>query len=485
MKRFLLCIFALVLLVPLLASCNDTAGEASESSFVPSDVSKATVAVKDMGGREFHVLCWDFTSKSILGYTGEIMYDEENPSSVDEAKKTVVDYVEANYNCKILGEKTNTVSIPTTIRNQVASGLPYYDICFDSLLTSTPLAAERQMLDLREIPTIDLSAEWWDQNAVADLSIGNKVYFACGDINTYDDQGTWCILFNKTLKNKLGIEEDFYQLVRDDKWTFDKLVEICSRNITADITGDNIIDEKDRWAFGGETYNLYVHLVAAGQKITRKDGDDMPYLVAAKSPEETYTILGKAIEFYSDNSTVMVANVAPYTNKGFENVFEATVHKSFIEGRELFYMCGLIHAASFRVMEDEFGILPIPKYYETQERYYHTVSQSNSTIMYIPVGSVDPDDIGLVVSAIAEQSKKYVTPAYYDVQLKYRDSRDDESGEMLDIIFASRTFDLGAAFNWGGVLSMYMQLDPNIVSRFESGLNTAEAAMKKMLDDLE
>lgn len=485
MKKFLVCILALVLLAPFLASCNDNSvGNNPESGAVPSEEIKATVAVKDMDGREFHILCWDFSSKSILGYTGEVMYDEENPTSVDEAKKIVVDYVEENYNCKILGEKTNTAPLSTTIRNQVASGLPYYDICFDSLLSVSPLAIEKQIMDLREISTIDLSAEWWDQNAVADLSIGNKVYFTCGDINTYDDQGTWCILFNKALKSKLGIEEDFYQLVRDDKWTFDKLVEICSRDITADINGDKVFDEKDRWAFGGETYNLYVHLVAAGQKITRKDANDLPYLVAAKNPEETYAVLGKAIEFYNDNSTVMVANAPPYTNKGFENVHEATVHKAFIEGRELFYMCGLIHAASFRVMEDEFGILPIPKYYETQDRYYHTVSQGNSTVMYIPVGATEPEDIGLVVSALAEQSKKYVTPAYYDVQLKYRDSHDDESGEMLDIIFASRTFDLGAAFNWGGALIMYMQLDPNIASRFESGLSSAQNAMDKMISEL-
>ncbi|MBQ9847664.1 MAG: hypothetical protein IJO64_01210 [Clostridia bacterium] len=488
MKKFLVCILALVLLVPFLAACQDDTTESTSSEEVSEEVSKITVPVKDMEGREFRILCWDFASGSILGYTGEVMYAEENPSSVDEAKKIVVDYVESAYNCTIVGEKTNTDPIPTTIRNQVTSGMPYYDICFDSISSSTPLATEKQIMDLTEISTIDLSAPWWDQNAVADLSIGNRVYFTCGDINTYDDQGTWCVLFNKTLKNTLGIEEDFYQLVRDDKWTFDKLVEICSNGITADITGDNVIDEFDRWAFGTETYNLYVHLVAAGQKIAGKDDNDLPYLVAEQEPEATYTILSDAIEFYNDNSTVMVANAPPYSNKYTgtnPNVWEATVHKAFIEGRELFYMCGLIHAASFRVMDDEFGILPVPKYYETQERYYHTVSQGNSTIMYIPVGAENVDDIGLIVSALGEQSKNYVTPAYYDIQLKYRDSRDDESGEMLDLIFASRTFDLGAAFNWGSLLGQYTQLDTNIASRFEANLSSAQTAMDQMIEDLD
>ena len=93
--------------------------------------------------------------------------------------------------------------------------------------------------------------------------------------------------------------------------------------------------------------------------------------------------------------------------------------------------------------------------------------------------------MGTLISAIAEQSMHTVTPAYYDVQLKYRDSRDDESGEMLDLIFDSRTFDLGCAFSWGNLVSQYMSMSSaDIVSRFESTLGTAEAELADMLDSL-
>ena len=55
---------------------------------------------------------------------------------------------------------------------------------------------------------------------------------------------------------------------------------------------------------------------------------------------------------------------------------------------------------------------------------------------------------------------------------------------MLDIIFSSRTFDLGAAFNWGSLLSQYVSLDVNVASRFETSLDSAEAKMNELLEYL-
>ena len=493
MKKLLVFLLALCLLVPFMAACEDEQENSSESE--DSKEFKLSTPVIDLGGREINVLCHHFGagSASILGYTGEIIYAEENPSSVDDAKKQVIDFIETTYNCEITGEMvhdtTTSSNVTTLIKNQVTSGLSTYDVCFDSLGRASTLALEDMIVDLNTVSTIDLSKPWWDQNAVKDLSIGGKVFFTCGDINTYDDQGTWCMLFNKNLKQTLGIQEDFYQLVKDNQWTFDKFVEICNNNITFDSTGDGILDEADTWAFGTETYNMYVHVVAAGQKIAQKDENDLPYITLSEETETTYSILGKVLEFYNNENVVMVANSPKYESKypWPQNVWEQTVHKAFIEGRELFYMCGLINVASFRQMEDEFGILPVPKYYDTQDRYYHTVSRDNASVMFIPanISGQDLDDLGTVLSAISEYSKHLVTPAYYDVQLKYRDSRDDESGEMLDIIFASRTFDLGCAYSWGGLVGQYMTLDPNVASRFESTLGKAETELQEMLDSLD
>lgn len=492
MKKLLVCLLAVVMLVPLMAACENEANvsDNSQISQLETDEFVQTTPVKDMEGREFRVLCWDWSagSNSILGYTGEILYEEENPSSVDEAKKWVIDQVEELYNCEIGGDKVSDANnnVPTQVKNQALAGDEEtdYHIVFDSVRNIASLALEGYILDLKNISTIDLTASWWDKNAVNDLSIGGQVYFALGDINTYDDQGTWCMLFNKKLKEKYIPNVDLYDLARKGEWTWDKFNELITANqITNDSNGDGALDEKDTWAFGTEKYNMYVHVVSAGEKIAKKNSEDIPYLTLSEETDKTYDILGKVLDLYMDNSNVLVADNDVYATKfATSNCWEETVHKAFIEGRELFYMCGLIHAASFRVMEDEFGILPIPKFYATQDRYYHTVSVGNSSAMCIPNGVQGVEDIGLIVSAIAELSEYKLTPAYYDVQLKYRDTRDDDSAEMLDIIFDTRTFDLGSAFNWGDLLTHYQQLNVNYASRFDSALPSAESKLEEALE---
>ena len=497
MKKTVTSILLFAMLALMLVACDGSnVGNTSDvSETVSGDVSGSEdttikTPVKDLGGREIKILCHDFATglQYLFGYSGEIMYDEENPSAVDEAKKRVVDYIESTYNCTIDGELAVTAgggqSVTDAVKAQVTSGLHMYDIVFETLGIAPTLATNNYVLDLKTIPGINLNDPWWDQNAVKDLSIGGKVYFVNGDINTYDDQGTWVVMFNKTLKAKLGIEEDFYQLVRDNKWTYDKFAEICKSNVTANTNGDNTLDDLDTWAFGTECYNIYIQLAGAGLKITEKDENDIPYLTAQAAPEETFNILADVLDLYNRNDTVMVAE--NYTYKNYPNVYEGTVHKAFLEGRELFYMCGLMNGPSFRMMEDEFGILPIPKYYESQDRYYHTISSYNSTVLMVPTTTPDLEELGTVISAIAEQSKLYVTPAYYDIQLKYRDSRDEESGEMLDLIFASRTFDLGCYYNWGSIRSQYMDLSStDIASRFEAILPVAQTEMESFISNIQ
>ena len=151
----------------------------------------------------------------------------------------------------------------------------------------------------------------------------------------------------------------------------------------------------------------------------------------------------------------------------------------------MFYICGLINVAGFREMEDEFGILPMPKTFADQDSYYHTVSPGNSSYLMIPYGVPNTDELGLVIEALAMKSQKMVTPEFYEMQLKGRDTRDDESSEMLDIIFATRSFDLGPIYNWGDIMNCYYTIDTNYASRFDSLSDAATIAIEDFIELME
>lgn len=493
-KLWLQIFLAAVLLVAVLfaAACGgnpvpaDSAEEpassaepVSEEESVPElDVAPA---VKDMNGRVINVLCTDWSSSTVEGYTGEIIYStEENATAVDVAKKAVIDWVESAYSCTIDGTKDKNISISSVVAGMVASGTYSYDILFTGGSGFAGMAANGYLTDLNSVQNFRFQNSWWDQNAVKDLSIGNHLYFVCGDINTFDNLGTWAMLFNKSLKKKLNIEEDFYQTVKDEKWTFDHFMEVC-KGITRDSNGDGVLDENDTWAFGTETYNIYVQNVAGGLMITEKDPEDLPILTVENQSEATFSMLQKTVDFYN-GPEVMVANGGKFSQ--YSNPWEATVFKAFREGRQLFYECGLIHVASFRSMDDEFGILPIPMTREGQDGYHTTVSSGNASFMAVPYGVPDVEDLALVIEAIAMKSKELVTPEFYEIQLKYRDFHDDESAEMLDLIFQTRSFDLGGLFNWGGIRDQYVKLDTDFASRFERVIGSARDQMQSFIEDI-
>ena len=88
-----------------------------------------------------------------------------------------------------------------------------------------------------------------------------------------------------------------------------------------------------------------------------------------------------------------------------------------------------------RGMETEYGILPIPKFDEDQEEYY-SLAHDLFTVYGVvsSVNSIDLDNVGAVMEAMAIESYKVVTPAYYEVALKGKYSKDPQSWEMLDMI---------------------------------------------------
>ena len=104
-------------------------------------------------------------------------------------------------------------------------------------------------------------------------------------------------------------------------------------------------------------------------------------------------------------------------------------------GRVLFHMDPLSVAMRIRETEVDFGILPFPKR-EGMDEY---LSLSWNGFMVVPQ-TADLEIVGVVAEALAAQSHRYVIPAYYDVLLTYQLIRDEESREMLDIIFAGAIY---------------------------------------------
>ena len=91
-------------------------------------------------------------------------------------------------------------------------------------------------------------------------------------------------------------------------------------------------------------------------------------------------------------------------------------------------------------MEYDFGVLPNPKFDESQERYSTCVSGAGSMVI-VPKSCTDTEYVGTMLEAMAALSYDMITPDLIDVLASTKNVRDPESSEIVQMIIRSRNFD--------------------------------------------
>jgi len=161
-----------------------------------------------------------------------------------------------------------------------------------------------------------------------------------------------------------------------------------------------------------------------------------------------------------------------YNNEGFLNKKATGTNSGGLEvfksGRALFYNEVVSVVGSLRDMEDDFGIIPGPKYDEAQTEYYSL--GGNPYFMLVPVCAPDLDKTGLMMEALAYESVGIIDVAFYDTYLSTKTTRDEESSAMLDIIFGNLTYYHPVARSQvcGGVTNRLWQGKTDFASYFAS-----------------
>jgi hypothetical protein len=225
--------------------------------------------------------------------------------------------------------------------------------------------------------------------------------------------------------------------VRDGKWTFDTFTEYC-RGVTSDLDGDGVLNGKDKF---GLTVNGFVwqpFFAGTGSRIIDKDEGDIPVL--HWDTEENINAISRIVNFVNDRESVILVNQFPelQTAGGWG---QASIDM-FSENRALFWIEIIYGVHQLRTMDKDFGILPMPKYDENQDQYASYIHAGWTSGISMPITNTEDDLAGRLIEDMAYQSSITVRPAYYDVTLKGKVSRDNDSGDMLDIIYSNINLDL-------------------------------------------
>lgn len=344
-----------------------------------------------------------------------------------------------------------------------------YDIAMIGTYDVANLAQSGYIADINEVPGIDTSRSWWDQMANRDLTINGKLLYTTGDISLTDNIITHCIMFNKGILASNSNLLDPYQLVREDKWTYDVFVEEVKK-IGEDVNGDDKMDTNDRYGLMTWSDASLAVLNSSLSRICTVNADGQIELTL-----NTQTALG-VLEKYSEiHNTDHCFNYQKFDKT--TSSWDPNRIKMFDEDLAYYYMTTFNTVPKHRDKETDFGILPFPKFDANQETYGHLVSAYHCQFLCIPYFSEDIERTGVVTEVLAWASQSTLTPAYYEKTLVGSIIRDEESAEMLDIIFGSRVFDVGAYYKIGSFTSNIPTLvSDNKIDTFASSVERATRA---------
>ena len=251
-----------------------------------------------------------------------------------------------------------------------------------------------------------------------------------GDISPDGLGHAMCWYFNKNTFDELGLDYP-YDLVLEGEWTFDEFEKLVSQG-AKDLNGDGIISpDSDRYGFLTSEWSAPVNMLySGGQRIYSKNDEGDIELSLYSS---------RTADLFDDFFALMDDEASFLAISEGEN--KSLVQPKFTAGNVMFVAGGLTDARWMRSMEDDFGILPYPKY--EYDDVYTTTVNAGAPLALIPVTVSDVERTGAITEALGVYGAKLVIPAFYDVTLKTKFARDNESEEMLDIIKASIIYDLG------------------------------------------
>ena len=191
------------------------------------------------------------------------------------------------------------------------------------------------------------------------------------------------------------------------------------------------------WMFANQTLTFdNVKIVATGVTGT--------YLINLEGIDSNLNLLNGS-EIFVDNTTALDLDIiCVNASTGNDIVIkDSKVNVTNLDGRVLFRQTSTKNLDTLRDCEVEYGIVPYPKLDEAQEGYY---GYDISAFISIPSSVSDPELVGKTLEMLNFYSREMVMPTYYDIQLNSKSVRDEESIEMLDLIFEGIVCDAGRTY---------------------------------------
>ncbi|MCR5262655.1 MAG: hypothetical protein K6D94_02185 [Clostridiales bacterium] len=421
----------------------------------------------DYGGSDFHILL-EATEYCPMFYTCELTGDV-----VDDAVYNRTQYVNEKYNVNIVYTcNPDNWYFSTEFKNMLFAGEGLYDLASGVSLYLMPAALQGFYLDLKNNDIIQFDQPWYLHHLNDSIELGGKMLAVSGFYDMPTLSRVHCTYFSSKLAEAFGVE-DLYQIVRDGKWTFEKMISLAEP-VSADLDGDGVWNqETDRYGITSQWDVLDIAYSGTGFSFLSTDGDGNISLTPITQNEVNANEL-----LYDLQKNHKELYYSGY-DKGGSHKYDEMI-QVFTQDRALFLINTIAYASDARLREmGTYGILPVPKYRDDQAEYGAFTSMFLSAL---PTTCKDPEKSATILDALNCFSYRDVYPAYFTIALSQKFMNDDDSREMLDIVYKNTHCDTTYIYaeHFGTDLALSIGLQKDYMSWYEKNVKKHNKAIDKM-----
>lgn len=490
MKKITAALILAAMLISM-AACGGNNDSGKTQSTGNADISAQTTAAEetderlavkeDLPASDFNGYSFRILTRDAEHHLKEVQATEETGETINDAVFRRNRAVEEAYNVKleiIAKSEDDETTLTNFFKKSVLAGDDAFDLALPHMVHAGTTATEGVMYNWLDLKYVDFTKPWWNNSLVGELTVNNKLFLASSDFCISAIDYAWAIVANNAMCDNYGVE-NVYDMVNNGSWTIDKFSEICTL-ASADLNGDGAYDYQDQYGFTTH-FNSAINnwMFALDQKVTVMDDTGYPEIVI--NCDKMVNIVNKVYSLlYEDNRTLYV-NDKVQSQLGADS-HDVAVSSKFAAGETMFAALRIYVIDNLRNMEQDFSIIPFPKYDEAQTDYYTHVD-GHAPLMAVPTTITDPDRTSIIIEALSAESYRQVVPAELDIVLQSKYARDEQSYQMLERILDGRVFTFAYIYDgWKGFQWSLTNLMSNKSKDFSSYYAKQEKSALKQIE---
>ncbi|MBQ8566036.1 MAG: hypothetical protein IJ445_00445 [Clostridia bacterium] len=393
-------------------------------------------------GKTLNVACSVWYATGAPWAMPEVFITEEDDAKFGKEIQNAVlernEFIEKTYGVKVNWMNTTKAGMTGELEKATLAKNVNFDLAAPRMMNTQSIVAGGYVYDLANREFIDFRNSYYNENSVNTYTALGHTFFVTGGFSIISKYSANVLFVNKNLMSEVSEKgiEDLYNLVKEGKWTFDKLVSYCEA-----IHSDNG-DPEDTFRYVHGLHSNDIDKFFCSFGITRAG-------VNKATCEWELTINNENIDSAID--AVINTKTADWYMFGAYACWGPTATDGFNKDKILF----LNETLDFsEYIEEDKGIVPLPMLNEEQGKYYVHCSNQMSVAMCIPKITQDRAMSDYFMDVLFWTGEEYVMKEYIK-GLKTGFTSDKDIEMLTDYIIPNISYDPGESVGWGQLFSLF------------------------------